>query len=299
MARVALLLGLLAGCGLAGAVAYAAVARRRHAAATKADLEGRVQRLRYLVAILNHVFDAVEQDLRPGVTPQALAAFMENLAHGTGVRSSVRGFRGFPEPAAISVNKTFLNGLPDQEPIREGDVVHIQFGVTDGKAYAHQSWAYEIGAASAEWRTVVSAALQGLENAATVARGAGLVGDVSRAIKSAADEAGCHPNREYMGCGIWDQPFGWPPIPGWPDPRSARIRLPMDQAILVQSIMHAGSPETVIQPDHWGTNSADGRPAAALSQMLLLSPGGVETLTPIRRTRIEATAGHSGSSGRV
>ena len=274
--------GVVLGLGL-----YHILLLFRRRAALARDSQERLRRLRYLVEVLNGVFDAVEDELRPGITPAALAAFMEEMAHRSSVRSSIRNFRGFPEPAAISVNESFLHGVPSLRPIVEGDVVHIQFGVTDGMAYAHQAWAYALGETSSEWDTVLATAKRGLVRAADAAHGKGRVGAISEAIQAAADEASCVPNREFVGCGIWYQPFGWPPIPCWPDPKRAKIQLPMNQAILVQSIMHVGASEIRTLPDHWAIASADDRPAVALSQMLFLNAGDSEPLTPLRTTRLD------------
>jgi methionyl aminopeptidase len=215
---------------------------------------------------------------------------MEEVAHRRGLRSSVRNFRSFPAPACISVNDVFVNGLPTQEPIAVGDLVNVQFGVTDGLAYAHQAWAYSVGEPTAEQRQLLDAGVEALASASRVARGDGCVGDISQAIQNAADAHGCKPSRHFVGCGIWEQPFEPPQIPCYMPSEHAAVPLQPGMVLLVQAILHAGLPEAEVLEDQWSVRSKDGRPAVTMSRMLLVNEDSARPLTELRNTILTSTS---------
>jgi methionyl aminopeptidase len=287
---------LLLGLGVLGGIWLYRVGQgiRRRREQEAIDRE-RWTRLPHLLEVLDDVFKAVESEMRPGIRPVDLARFMEELAHRAGVRSSVRNYKGFPAPACISVNDVFLNGVPDHVPIAKGDLVNIQFGVTDGLAYAQQTWAYTVGEPSAVQDRLLQAGVEALERATRVAHGQAQVADVSTAIERAAARYGCDPSRDFVGCGIWERPVEPPQIPCYNDPETGAVRLEPGMVLLVQAILHAGSCEGEVLSDGWAIRSRDRLPAVAMSRMILIDKEEAIPLTDLRTTRVSDSREREGS----
>jgi methionyl aminopeptidase len=240
-----------------------------------------------LLKVLDTAFTELEAEIRPGVTPVALAAFLERLAHREGVLSSIRGFRGFPAEACISVNDVFVNAIPTQRPIRAGDLVNIQFGVRDGlDAFAHQTWAYSVGEPTDEVARLLHAGVDAIDRATLATRGSGCVGAISAAIQAAAQEHACEPNHHFQGSGFRARPFEPPAIPCYSPSVHDNARLEPGMILLVQAILHSGDPDVEVLDDQWSVRSRDGRPAMTMSRMLLVTPGAAQALTPIRTTKV-------------
>lgn len=252
------------------------------------DLTAERTRRERLLKVLDTAFTELEAEIRPGVTPVALAAFLERLAHREGVLSSIRGFRGFPAEACISVNDVFVNAIPSGRPIRAGDLVNVQFGVRDGlEAFAHQTWAYSVAEPTDEVARLLRAGLDAIDQATQVTRGSGRVGAISEAIQRAAHEHGCQPNRDFQGSGFRSRPFEPPAIPCYSPSEHDGAELAPGMVLLVQAILHSGEPEVEVLEDQWSVRSKDGRPAITMSRMLLVTPEAARVLTPIRRTRVD------------
>lgn len=279
-------IGTVAGVG-ACALLYRGWCRRQRQRRETALAAERWRRMQLLLPMLEEIFCELEKEMRPGVTPVALAEFMEALALQRGVRASTRGFRGFPAPACISVNDVFVNAVPTDRPIARGDIVNVQFGLTDGLAFVHQTWAYSVGRATEAQSRLLRAAVDALERASRAAKGDGRVGDISAAIQSAAQAEGCEPNRDFMGSGIWESPFAPPQIPCYAPSEADAVPLQPGMVLLVQAILHSGMPEVEVLQDMWSVRSKDGGPAVCMSQMVLVKEDRGLPLTRIRQMQVE------------
>jgi methionyl aminopeptidase len=267
--------------------------RRRCRQRLALDAERARRRVRML-EILDHVFTELESEIRPGVTPADLAAFMEELAHRGGARSSVRNFRAFPAAACISVNDVFVNAIPSHVPIAAGDLVNVQFGVTDGCAYAHQGWAYSVGEPDTDQARLLRAGVEALVNATRVAQAGGVVGDLSSTIQAAALAHGCTPSHHFQGFGISEQPMEPPRIPCYSPSEEDSVRLKAGSILSIHATLHAGTAEIEVLDDAWSVRSKDGEPAVSMSRMVLLERDCATPLTKIRTTSLPGAARGSG-----
>ena len=61
----------------------------------------------------------------PGVTTAELDAHVHDYIVARGAYPSPLGYMGFPKSCCTSVNEVVLHGIPDDRPLRDGDIVNI------------------------------------------------------------------------------------------------------------------------------------------------------------------------------
>jgi methionyl aminopeptidase len=60
----------------------------------------------------------------------------EAMCHEFGVKPAFKGYGGFPFALCCSVNEQVVHGFPDGTPLKEGDILSVDFGVIYEGFYA-------------------------------------------------------------------------------------------------------------------------------------------------------------------
>ena len=75
------------------------------------------------------VLDMLAEHVRPGVTTQALDDFVFDIAMAHGAYPAPLDYRGYRKSICTSINHVVCHGIPDEKPLREGDIVNIDVTV--------------------------------------------------------------------------------------------------------------------------------------------------------------------------
>ncbi|HPM25192.1 MAG TPA: M24 family metallopeptidase, partial [Phycisphaerae bacterium] len=94
-----------------------------------------IELLRAAGRVVHRVLTELGDLVRPGVTTAALDARADELIRAAGAVALFKGVRNpqarMPFPACIcaSLNEQVVHGIPDDRPLREGDILNIDCGV--------------------------------------------------------------------------------------------------------------------------------------------------------------------------
>jgi methionyl aminopeptidase len=80
--------------------------------------------------------DALYAVVKPGVTTQAIDDFIFNFGLKHGAVPATLNYRGYRKSSCTSINHVVRHGIPNEKPLREGDIVNIDvtFRSTAGTA---------------------------------------------------------------------------------------------------------------------------------------------------------------------
>jgi len=79
--------------------------------------------------IVLEVIEGVGRMVAPGVTPRELDRFAERTIRAAGAVPAFLRYRGYPATLCISVDDVIVHGIPNDRPLREGQIVGIDCGV--------------------------------------------------------------------------------------------------------------------------------------------------------------------------
>ena len=83
--------------------------------------------------------------IKPGVTTFQLDAAAENFIRSKGAVPSFKNYRGYPYATCISVNDAVVHGFPNNNVLKDGDVVSIDIGVFKNGYHGDSAYTYAIG----------------------------------------------------------------------------------------------------------------------------------------------------------
>src|ERR1700689_152885 len=79
--------------------------------------------------IVHQVLDDMARMIAPGVTPRQLNGHAERTIREAGTAPAFLNYRGYPATLCISVNDVIVHGIPNDVPLKEGDIAGIDCGV--------------------------------------------------------------------------------------------------------------------------------------------------------------------------
>ena len=88
--------------------------------------------------IVHEVLDLMAATVAPGVTTKVLDAMGEDHIRSSGGVPAFLNYRGFPATLCTSINDVIVHGIPNEEPLEEGDIVLL-----NNYAVAHSRSAFE------------------------------------------------------------------------------------------------------------------------------------------------------------
>jgi methionyl aminopeptidase len=100
--------------------------------------------------------------VKPGITTLELDKITHNFIIDHGATPSPLGYKGYPKSICTSVNNVLCHGVPDENPLREGDIVNIDVTVTLNGYFGDTSATFPVGKTSARADMIISVAREAM-----------------------------------------------------------------------------------------------------------------------------------------
>ncbi|OHB31235.1 MAG: type I methionyl aminopeptidase [Desulfuromonadaceae bacterium GWC2_58_13] len=237
-----------------------------------------LKQMREAGRVVAEILQLLRERIFPGVTTLELDRFAEQECKKRGVRPAFKGYGGFPFTICSSPNEKVVHGFADDVPLREGDILSIDFGVIKDGFYGDSAITVPVGRIDPEKERLLRVTRQSLDLAIAAALVGGRLSDISNAVQTCVEKEGFSVVREFVGHGIGRQLHESPQIPNFGPPgQGPRLRAGMTLAI--EPMINAGAAAIIILKDGWTAVAVDGRPSAHFEHTIALTDNGPEILT--------------------
>ncbi len=239
-----------------------------------------LSRMRDAGKIVGEILSLLRERIVPGVTTLELDSYAESEALKRKARPAFKGYGGFPFSVCASPNDRVVHGFPNDQPLIEGDILSIDFGVFVGGFYGDAALTYPVGAVSEEATSLLEVTSRSLELAVAAAVPGGRLGDISHAVQSYVEAKGFSVVREFVGHGIGRQLHEDPQIPNFGLPgRGPKLKPGM--VLAIEPMINAGAPGVYVLPDGWTAVTGDHKLSAHFEHTVAITESGPEILTLI------------------
>lgn len=240
--------------------------------------EEEIQKLRKSAALLVKTFREVEKHLQAGIQSIELDRIAEETIRKGGGRPAFKGYHGYPASICASINEAVVHGIPNQDVLKNGDLVSIDIGVELNGYYSDAAKSYGIGAISREKKKLMEITKSSLYQGIAQCRAGKKVSDISHAVQTHVESNGASVVRALVGHGIGREMHEEPQIPNYGRPnRGAEIRPGMVFAI--EPMVNLGSYEVEVLEDGWTVETKDKLPSAHFEHTVVVTLGEPEILT--------------------
>lgn len=237
-----------------------------------------LDRMRVAGRIVAEVLALLSERVVPGVTTEELDRLAEKECLKRKAKPAFKGYGGFPFSICASPNEQVVHGFPNRNPLCEGDILSIDFGVLIDGFYGDSAVTLPVGAIDQERARLLQVTATSLDLAIAACQVGGRLGDISHAVQACVEREGFSVVREFVGHGIGQKLHEAPQIPNY-GPAGQGPRLKEGMVLAIEPMINAGAPGVNILADGWTAVTIDGRPSAHYEHTVALTANGPEILT--------------------
>lgn len=216
--------------------------------------------------------------VEPGVSCAQLDQAALKLCDEASVKPAFKGYMGFPYALCCSVNQQVVHGFATDAPLREGDIVSLDFGVQAEGFFGDSAITCAVGEISSEARRLIEVTKDSLFAGIAKVKAGARLGDVSAAIQATAEAAGFSVVRQFVGHGIGRKLHEEPAIPNF-GIKGRGVRLKPGMVLAIEPMVNAGGPEVKILSDGWTAVTMDGKLSAHFEHTVAVTTEGYKILT--------------------
>ncbi|MDF3935993.1 type I methionyl aminopeptidase [Pseudomonas citronellolis] len=238
-----------------------------------------IEKMRIAGRLAAEVLEMIGEHVKPGVTTDEL----DRICHDyiVNVQQAIPAplnYKGFPKSICTSINHVVCHGIPNEKPLKDGDVVNIDVTVIKDGYHGDTSKMFSVGKV-AEWAERLSHVTQEClyKGIALVKPGAHL-GDIGEVIQKYAEKNGFSVVREYCGHGIGKVFHEEPQVLHY-GRAGTGLELKEGMIFTIEPMINQGRPETRLLGDGWTAITKDRKLSAQWEHTILVTADGYEILT--------------------
>ena len=238
---------------------------------------GEIELMEEANAIVHRVLDMIEETVAPGITTRELDQKAEALIRAAGGVPGFLNYRGFPATLCTALNDVIVHGIPNDVPLREGDLLGIDCGVLYKGYYGDAARTFAIGEVPDEGRRLMEATRKSLELAVAQIRPGARLSDIGHAVQSYVESQGFSVVRDFVGHGVGTSLHEEPQIPNFGKPgRGPKLRPGM--VLAIEPMVNAGGPRVKMDSDGWTARTEDGSLSAHFEFSVAVTESGPRIL---------------------
>lgn len=255
---------------------------RRHDVILKTPQE--IEGIRKACQLTSEILEATCRQAKEGVTTNALNDFAYQLHKDAGAIPAPLhyGQPPFPKSICTSLNEVICHGIPNDTPLKEGDILNIDASAILNGYYGDCSRMVVIGEVSKEKQKVVDTSYDCLMEAIKILKPGVLIHEIGDVIERIATKNGCSVVNQFVGHGVGLEFHEGPQVPH----HRNRISLPLvpGMTFTIEPMINAGVREGDIDPtNQWEARTLDRKPSAQWEHTILITDEGHEVLTTWKR----------------
>ena len=230
--------------------------------------------------------------VRPGVTTEAIDRFVFEFGRDHGALPATLYYRGYTKSTCTSINHVVCHGIPDDKPLREGDIVNIDVTFILDGWHGDSSRMYGVGAVKRAAERLIDVTYEALMRGIAAVRPGATTGDIGDAIQRYAEAERCSVVRDFCGHGVGRLFHDAPNILHY-GRRGEGVVLKPGMIFTIEPMINLGRPHVKVLSDGWTAVTRDRSLSAQFEHTVGVTETGVEifTLSPAGLDKPPLTVG--------
>jgi methionyl aminopeptidase len=230
------------------------------------------------------LLDYLAPFVKPGITTNELDRLAEE--HTTQVLGAISaplnyapgGHNPYPKSICTSINHQVCHGIPNDKPLRKGDIVNVDVTVIKDGWHGDSSRMYMVGDVSVAAKRLCKLTYDAMWMGIMQVREGAYLGDIGFAIQNFAEGHGLSVVREFCGHGIGQKFHEDPQVLHYGRPGTLE-QLKAGMTITIEPMLNVGRKEIKELGDGWTIVTKDHSLSAQWEHTVLVTPTGYEVLT--------------------
>ncbi len=242
-----------------------------------------IELLRRANLLVGSTLAEIAKHVKPGVTTRQLDTLAEQFIRDHGAIPTFKGFPNpygpeFPASICTSVNEVVVHGIPNDEPLRDGDIVSVDCGTMLDGFCGDSCYTFSVGEVSEETKKLLRVTKESLYKGIEQAIVGRRIGDISHAVQQHCEKEGYGVVREFVGHGIGREMHEDPQVPNYGKQGTGK-QIKNGLCIAIEPMITMGTRELQMLDDRWGVITQDRKPAAHFEHTIAIRKGKAEILS--------------------
>lgn len=239
-----------------------------------------IEKMRVAGRLAADVLEMIEPHVKAGVTTDELnticAEYTEKVQEAI---SAPLNYHGFPKSICTSVNHIVCHGIPNDEPLKDGDIINIDITVIKDGYHGDTSKMFLIGNVSPEDGRLCRITQEALYVGLKKVKPGVAFGEIGAAIQKFIKKSGRFGIvKEYCGHGIGAEFHEEPQIVHYKN--NDRTKMAEGMCFTIEPMINAGKAGTILdKEDNWTVYTVDGKKSAQWEHTIVVTKTGCEILT--------------------
>ncbi len=237
-----------------------------------------IELMRESALIVSRTLGEMAKAIKPGVTTLQLDKMAEEYIRDHGAEPGFLGLYGFPNTLCVSPNSQVVHGIPNANPLLEGDIVSIDCGALKNGFYGDHAYTFAVGEIAPETQKLLQVTKESLYIGISEFKANNRVGDVGYAIQQYCENHGYGVVRELVGHGLGKKMHEDPEMPNY-GKRGKGKKFVEGMVVAIEPMINMGTHRIKQHLDGWTITTLDNKPSAHFEHNVALLDGKPELLS--------------------
>jgi methionyl aminopeptidase len=239
-----------------------------------ADFEG----MRKAGRLTAEALDLLVPLVKPGVTTDELDQVIVDFARAHKAVPAPYNYRGYPKSICTSINHVVCHGIPNDKPLRDGDIVNIDVTLIVDGWHGDSSRMYTVGEVNRKAERLIEVTYESLMRGIAMVKPGAHLGDIGYAIQSFAEAERCSVVRDFCGHGLGRTFHDHPNVLHY-GRMGEGVELKPGMFFTIEPMINLGRPHVKILGDGWTAVTRDRSLSAQFEHTVAVTETGVEIFT--------------------
>jgi methionyl aminopeptidase len=234
--------------------------------------------MRESALVVSKTLGMIAKEVKPGVTTLQLDKLAEDFIRSEGAIPGFLGLYDFPNSLCMSPNAQVVHGIPNDQPLQEGDIISIDCGAIKNGFYGDHAYTFPVGEVDQETAELLRVTKESLYKGIKEFKIGNRVGDVGYAIQKHAEDHGYGVVRELVGHGLGRTMHEDPEMPNY-GKRGRGKKFIEGMVVAIEPMINMGTKNIKQLKDGWTILTRDGKPSAHFEHDVALIDGKPQLLS--------------------
>ncbi|MEK1931349.1 MAG: type I methionyl aminopeptidase [Pararhizobium sp.] len=222
--------------------------------------------------------DELASRVKPGVTTDEIDRFVFEFGMDHNALPATLNYRGYTKSSCTSINHVVCHGIPNEKPLRDGDVVNIDVTYIVDGWHGDSSRMYPVGEIKRAAERLLEVTHECLMRGIAAVKPGARTGAIGEAIQSFAEAERCSVVRDFCGHGVGRLFHDAPNILHYgranegPEMREGMI-------FTIEPMINLGRPHVKVLADGWTAVTRDRSLSAQYEHAVGVTADGCEIFT--------------------
>ncbi|MCC7543252.1 type I methionyl aminopeptidase [bacterium] len=247
---------------------------------TQIKTQDEIAAMRTSGKILAEILQLLKQATRVGMATQELDHMAREELKKRGAKAAFLGYQDFPAALCISINDEIAHGIPGDYVLQDGDLVHLDLGVSYEGMITDAGIGYVLGEATDDQQRLLIGTEKALMAGIVMVKEGARTGDIGAAIEKTLDKYRLDVVYELGGHGVGHTVHEDPFVGNYGTPGTGES-LRAGMTIAIEPNVSLAGHEMYLKNNGWTWCTKTGALAVQFEHTVLVTEDGYEILTQV------------------